>query len=85
MTLSNRERQALYRRRGADARAKLEMLRALLGEVIDMLQRAIDAKQAQGALPNDGSTDGDILAEQEAWVVRARRELSEQRAADSKP
>lgn len=75
MTLTNRERQTLYRQRARQAKSAVKPLLSAVEEAVQPIEQAMSLEREHGTQPNDGSASGKLLAEQEAWVAYHRRRL----------
>lgn len=76
MALTNREKQARFRRRASVARGGLPGVLDAIEEAIAMTERACAQERARGTRPDDGTAAGMLLAEQEAWVAFNRRQIA---------
>jgi hypothetical protein len=83
MALTNREKQARFRRRASVARGGLPGVLEALEEAIAMTERACEQERARGTRPDDGTSAGELLAEQEAWVAFNRRHLANAREQEA--
>jgi len=79
MVLTNREKQARFRRRASVARGGLPGVLDALEQAIAMTERACEQERARGTRPDDGTAAGTLLAEQETWVAFNRRQLANAR------
>jgi hypothetical protein len=83
MVLTNREKQARFRRRASVARGGLPGVLDALEQAIAMTERACEQERARGTKPDDGTAAGKLLAEQETWVEFNRRQLANAREQEA--
>jgi hypothetical protein len=83
MALTNREKQARFRRRASVARGGLPGVLDAIDEAIAMTERACRQERARGTRPDDGTAAGKLLAEQETWVTFNKRQLANAREQEA--
>lgn len=83
MVLTNREKQARFRRRASVARGGLPGVLDALEQAIAMTERACDQERSRGTSPDDGTAAGRLLAEQETWVAFNKRQLANAREQEA--